>query len=127
MLQLLGQWLLSSAVLVIVAYVVPGFRINSFGTAMIASLVVGLLNILIRPALLFLSIPINFLTLGFFTFVINAIILRLAAGLLSGFEISGWISAILGAIVLSIVNYLFYVVLGIPAMSAGLTFTGLNF
>ncbi len=124
MLQLLGQWLLSSAVLVIVAYVVPGFRINSFGTAMWASLVVGLLNILIRPVLLFLSIPINFLTLGFFTFVVNAVILRLAAGLLSGFEISGWVSAVLGAIVLSLVNYLFYMVLGVSVSEVGLNLTG---
>jgi putative membrane protein len=121
MLQLLGQWLVSSSVLVIVAFIVPGIRLSSFGTAMLASLIVGLLNILIRPLLLFLTIPINILTLGFFTFVVNAIILRVAAGLLTGFEISGWISAIIGAIVLSVVNYLFYKVLGPAYLSIGVS------
>lgn len=112
MLQMLAVWLLSAIVLMITAYVVPGFTIKSFGSAMWASLLVGLLNMLIRPILLFLSFPINFLTLGLFTFVVNAIILRIAAGLLKGFDINGWVSAIIGAIVLAVVNYLFYVLVG---------------
>ncbi len=112
MLQILIQWLLSSVVLLVVAYLVPGFRIHSFGSAMIASLVLGLLNALVRPILFFLTIPITILTLGLFTFVLNAIILRLAAGMLKGFDIDGWLSAIIGAIVLAIVNYVFFTLLG---------------
>jgi putative membrane protein len=112
MIQLLVLWLVSAIVLMITAYLVPGFTIKSFGSAMWASLIVGLLNMLIRPILMFLSFPINFLTLGLFTFVINAIILRMAAGLLKGFDIDGWFSAIIGAVVLAVVNYLFFVLFG---------------
>ena len=119
MIQMLAIWLLSAVVLLITAYVVPGFTIKSFGSAMWASLTVGLLNMLIRPILMFLSFPINFLTLGFFTFVINAIILRMAAGLLKGFDIDGWFSAIIGAIVLALVNYLFYALVGYAYTTPG--------
>lgn len=112
MIQLLILWLVSATVLLITAYIVPGFTIKSFGSAMWASLVVGLLNMIIRPVLMFLSFPINFLTLGLFTFVVNAIILRVAAGLLKGFDIDGWFSAIIGAVVLALVNYLFFVLFG---------------
>lgn len=112
MIQMLVVWLLSAVVLLITAYVVPGFTIKSFGSAMWASLIVGLLNMLIRPILLFLTLPINILTLGLFTFVVNAIVLRLAAGLLKGFDIDGWFSAIIGAIVLAIVNYLVFMAFG---------------
>lgn len=112
MIQMLVLWLVSAIVLMITAYLVPGFKIKSFGSAMWASIVVGLLNMLIRPVLMFLSFPINFLTLGLFTFVVNAIILRIAAGLLKGFDIDGWWSAIIGAIVLALVNYVFFLLFG---------------
>lgn len=112
MIQLLLLWIVSAVVLLITAYLVPGFKIHSFGSAMWASLVVGLLNMLIRPILMFLSFPINFLTLGLFTFIVNAVILRMAAGLLKGFDIDGWFSAIIGAVVLALVNYLFFVLFG---------------
>lgn len=119
MVQMLAVWLLSAIVLMITAYVVPGFTIKSFGSAMWASLLVGLLNMLIRPILMFLSLPLNFLTLGLFTFVVNAIILRIAAGLLKGFDINGWFSAIIGAVVLALVNYLFYVLIGYAQPTPG--------
>lgn len=115
MVHLLLVWIVSAAALLVTAYVVPGFKIHSFGSAMWASLIVGLLNMLIRPILLFLTLPINLLTLGLFTFVVNAIVLRMAAGLLKGFDISGWGSAIIGAIVLVLVNYLFFMVFAQPA------------
>lgn len=112
MFQMLMLWLISAIVLMITAYIVPGFKIRSFGSALWASVIIGLLNMLIRPILLFLSFPINFLTLGLFTFVVNAIILRIAAGLLKGFDIDGWGSAITGAVVLALVNYLFFIMFG---------------
>lgn len=113
--QLLLLWVISALALFLTAYLVPGFKVHSFGAALWASLVVGLLNMLIRPLLLFLTLPINFLTLGFFTFVVNAIILRMAAGLLKGFDINGWFSAIIGAIVLALVNYFFFILFASPA------------
>jgi putative membrane protein len=112
MIHLLLVWIVSALALMITAYVVPGFKIHSFGSAMWASVIVGLLNMLIRPILLFLTLPINFLTLGLFTFVVNAIVLRMAAGLLKGFDIDGWGSAIVGAVVLVLVNYLFLILFG---------------
>lgn len=110
MLELIGVWVLSSVAIYLTAVLIPGFALKGFGSAMIAAVVLGLLNMTLRPLLLFLTLPINILTLGFFTIVVNAIVLRLAAGLLKGFEIRGWIPAILGAIVLALVQaFLFWV------------------
>ncbi len=106
MTETLITWVASAIVLYLTAIIVPGFTVRSFGSAMMASLIVGFLNIFIQPLLLFLTLPINILTLGLFTFVVNAIILRLAAGLLKGFDINGWIPAILGAIVLALLRTL---------------------
>jgi len=110
--NLLAVWLLSAAAIHITATLTPGFKIRSFGAAMLASVVLGLLNMTIRPLLLFLTLPINILTLGLFTIVINAVVLRLTAGLLKGFDISGWLPAILGAIVLALVQAFLFWVLG---------------
>jgi putative membrane protein len=108
MLSILLVWILTSVALIITSYVVPGFKISGFGAAMIASVVIGLFNAILRPILLFLTLPINILTLGLFTFVVNAIVLKLAASLLSGFEIDGWGSAIIGAVVLSLVHLVIF-------------------
>ena len=105
------KWVVSSVALLGTAYLIPGFRVRDFGSALKASLVIGLANIFIRPVLLFLTFPINILTLGLFTFVVNAIILRLAAGLIRGFEITGWMSAIFGAVILSVIGTLFHYVI----------------
>ena len=94
-------WLGSSLLLYVTAVLVPGFKITSFPRAMIATIIIGFLNMLIKPILIFLTLPINILTLGLFTFVINAIILRLAAGVMKGFDISGWFPAILAAMVMT--------------------------
>ena len=90
------------------SYLVPGFKIGGFGSAMLASVVIGFLNAVLRPLLLLLTLPVNILTLGLFTFVVNAIVLKLAAGLLSGFDIDGWGSAVIGAVVLSIVHLIIF-------------------
>lgn len=111
MLDLLVTWVLSALCLYFTAVIVPGFIIKSFGSSLIAAVVVGLFNAIIRPVLLFLTLPINILTLGLFTFVVNAIVLRLAAGLLKGFDIEGWFPAILGAIVLAVIQALVYYLL----------------
>lgn len=115
MIHILIVWVLSAFCLYVTAVIVPGFRIKGFGAALISAAVVGLFNALIRPILLFLTFPINIVTLGLFTFVVNAIILRLAAGLLKGFDIEGWLPAILGAIVLVIIQALVFWIFGGPA------------
>ena len=106
MLGLIFVWLLSAVALLITSKMVKGFEIKDFSSAMIASLLIGFLNMILRPILLLLTLPINILTLGLFTFIVNAIVLKSAAGLLKGFEIKTWGSAILGAVVLVIVQLL---------------------
>lgn len=106
--NLLLIWLLSSLGFFITSKIVSGFEIKSFGSAMIASAVVGLFNVIFRPILLFLTLPLNIITLGLFTFVVNAIVLKMASGILKGFNIKSWGVAIIGAIVLALVNMLLY-------------------
>ncbi len=112
MLKMLAAWVLSAVTLIITAYVVPGFKVHAFSSALWASIVIGLLNMLLRPILLFFAIPINLVTLGLFTFVVDAVILKLAANMLSGLDIDTWGAAIIGAIILAIVNYLLMLLVG---------------
>ena len=102
--NLLLALLLNSLALVFTAYLVPGFQVDSPQTALLAAIVLGIVNTFIRPILLFLTAPFNFLTLGLFTFVVNAIMLLLTAWVVKGLVIDGLVSAILGAIVLSVVS-----------------------
>ena len=106
MLYILLVWILSALALLITSRLVKGFEIRDFKAAMVASLVIGLLNAILRPLLLLLTLPINILTLGLFTFVVNAIVLRLAAGMMSSFKIDRWWTAIVGAFVLVVVQLL---------------------
>lgn len=111
MLAVIVHWLLSALALLVVAQMVPGFRLRGYGTALLAALVVGLANAVLWPVLFFLTLPVNLLTLGLFTFVISAAMLKLGAALVTGFDIDGWIPAILGAFLLAIVGILFRAVL----------------
>ena len=111
MIHLLLIWLLSAIALLITAYVVPGFELASFGSALIASLVVGFLNATLGFLLKLLTFPISILTLGIFFLVINAIILLLASAFVPGFHIRGFWAAFLGAIVLMLVRLLFRLVM----------------
>lgn len=101
---LLIHWIVSALALMITAYLVRGFKIKGFGSALITAVVIGLANIVVTPLLLFLTLPFNILTLGLFTFVVNGAVLKLCAALLPGFAIEGWGSAIFGAIVLAVVG-----------------------
>lgn len=107
MLHLLIIWLLSAIALLVVSYIVPGFQIAGFGSALIAALVVGFLNATLGFLLKLLTFPISVLTLGIFFLVINAIILLLASAFVPGFHIRGFGAAFLGAIVLMLVRLLF--------------------
>ena len=104
MLPLLFQWLLSAVSLLIVAYFVPGFEVRGFGTALVASLVIGLVNSSIGVFLKLFTFPLTFLTFGLFLFIINALMLQFAALFVSGFIVHGFFPALLGAIVLALVQ-----------------------
>ncbi len=101
---LLLRLLLNAAALLLVAYLVPGFEVSGFGSAIIVAIVIGLVNAVIRPIILFFTLPITILTLGLFTLVINAILLWGVAGILEGFEIAGFTSALTGAVILWLVS-----------------------
>jgi putative membrane protein len=104
---LLLNWLLSAASLLIVAYVVPGFEVSGFLAALLAAIVVGLVNSTLGFILKVVTFPLIVLTLGIFWLVINAVMLELASWLSPGFEVHGFGAAFLGAIVLALVNILF--------------------
>ena len=104
MLYLLVNWFLSALSLIIVAHVVSGFHVQSFGTALIASLVFGLFNSTLGVLLKVLTLPLTIVTFGLFLFVINALILRMTSGLVSGFYVESFGPAFVGAIVLAIVT-----------------------
>ena len=104
--QLLLRWLLNALALIAIANLIPGIHIDTFYHALIAALVLGLANAIIRPLLLVLTLPINILTLGIFTFVINALMILLAATIVKGFVVSGFAPAFLAAIVLWVIGML---------------------
>ena len=104
MLNLLVNWLLSAVSLMIVAHVIRGFDVTNFGAALIAALVIGLVNATIGLFLKIVTFPLTLLTLGLFWIVINALMLKVAAAVVSGFTIDGFLPAFFGAIVLSLVN-----------------------
>ncbi len=102
--RLLLSLLFNALALIITAYLVPGFRVADFQTAILATIVLGIINIIIKPILLLLTAPINLLTLGLFTFVVNAVILFMVSWFVKGLTIDGWLPAILAAIVFSVVS-----------------------
>jgi putative membrane protein len=101
---LLINWLLTAISLLIVAHVIRGFEISGFGSALIAAIAVGLVNATIGFFLKVVTFPLMILTLGLFWLIINALMLKLAAALVPGFNIQGFLPALFGAIVLTIVN-----------------------
>jgi putative membrane protein len=101
MLKLLLKWLLSAAALLGVAYIYGGVTVASFGTAMVAALIIGLLNMLVRPILVILTIPVTLITLGLFLFVVNALMFWAASGLVGGFHVNGFWAALLGSLIYS--------------------------
>ncbi len=90
----------------VVANIVPGIHIQSFWTALVLAVLWGLIGVTLKPVLLILTLPINILSLGLFTFVINAFLLRLLSGVVKGFEVSGFGAAFWGALALSVLHWL---------------------
>lgn len=103
---LLARWLISALGLLAAAYLVPGIEISGFYIALIVAVVLGLVNAVIRPVFIILTLPINILTLGLFTFVINGLLFWFVASFIDGFSVSGFWAACFGAVVVSIVSWL---------------------
>jgi putative membrane protein len=104
MLKLLTRWLLLAAALLLVAYLYPGVSVQSFGSAMLAAAVLGLLNTIVRPLLVLLTLPVTVLTLGLFLFVINALMFWAAAWLLQGLTVTGFWAALVGSLIYSLLG-----------------------
>jgi putative membrane protein len=102
MVKLIARWLLLAAALLLVAYLYPGVIVSSFGAAMIAAFVLGLLNTVVRPLLVLLTLPVTLLTLGLFLFVINALMFWAAASLLDGFDVRDFWAALIGSVIYSL-------------------------
>ncbi|MBV8618091.1 MAG: phage holin family protein [Curvibacter sp.] len=104
--KLLLKWLLSAAALLFVAYLYPGVEVRSFGSALIAAFVIGLFNVVLRPVLVLLTLPVTIVTLGLFLFVINALMFWSAAGVLAGFQVNGFGAALIGSLIYSALGVL---------------------
>ena len=99
--KLLLTWVLAACALLMVAYLYPGVQVASFTSALIAAAVIGLFNMLLRPVLVVLTLPVTLVTLGLFLFVINALLFWSAAGVLDGFHVNGFWAALLGSLIYS--------------------------
>lgn len=107
--ELILHWFLSALAILITGYVVPGVVVADFFTSLVVAVVLGLVNIIIKPIILILTLPINLLTLGLFTFVINAGIILLVSSLVPGFAVNGFYSAFLFAFVLLLVGFVLHI------------------
>lgn len=101
MLYTLLRWLLYSLVILFIAWLIPGISVSGIQSALIAILIIGLINAIIKPLLYLITLPINLLTLGLFSFVLNALLFMLAGYLTPGFNVEGFFSALLGSLILS--------------------------
>ena len=103
---ILVRWLILTAAIMVCSYLLDGIRVSGFLSAFFAAAMLGMLNAFFRPILIVLTLPINILTLGLFTFVINALMLKMASGVISGFDVRGFWTAVFGSLVISIVSWL---------------------
>ncbi|MDH5264266.1 MAG: phage holin family protein [Betaproteobacteria bacterium] len=102
--SLLLRWLLSALALLAVAYLYPGVRVDSFFAAAMAALVLGLVNAVVRPILVILTLPVTIITLGLFLFVINALLFWLVAEIVKGFAVQGFLAALVGSLLYSLIT-----------------------
>jgi putative membrane protein len=106
MLIIITRWLTVTVVILLSSILIPGIKVDELSTAVIAAALLGIINIFIRPILIILTLPLNIITLGFFTFIINAFLLKLVTCFVSGFEIQNFLSALLCALLISVVNWI---------------------
>jgi putative membrane protein len=100
------RWLILTAAIMAASYLIDGIRVSGFFSAFCAAAVLGILNALFRPILFILTLPINIMTFGLFTFVINALLLKMASGVIPGFDVHGFWSAVFAALIISGVNWM---------------------
>lgn len=110
--MLIVKWLIMTVSVMIAAYVIPGVTVRSFFSALWVALFLGIVNMLLKPFLILITLPINILTLGLFTFVINGFIILIASSMVKGFQVSGFWVAVLFSIVLSIIHFLMNLLIG---------------
>ena len=110
--RLVIKWLLSALALLAVTYIYTGVQVSNFTSALIAAAVIGLLNMVVRPVLVVLTLPVTIVTLGLFLFVINALLFWAASGLLGGFHVSGFFAALVGSLIYSLLGLLIESALG---------------
>jgi putative membrane protein len=103
--HLIVSWLVAALALWLVARIVPGIEVRNFGDALIATIVIAILDVTVGRIFRFLAFPLTLLTLGLFLFVINAVLLQLASMLSPGFRVRGFVNALLGSVVLTILNF----------------------
>ena len=99
------RWLILTIAIIVTSYLLDGIQVSGFFSAFFAAAILGILNAFFRPFLLIITLPINILTLGFFTFVINAILLMMASGVIPGFEVAGFWSAVFGSLFISLISW----------------------
>jgi putative membrane protein len=101
---ILLRWLILTAAILAAAYLLDGIVVHDFPSALLAAAVLGILNAIFRPLLILLTLPLNILSLGLFTFVINAFLLKLVSGVIPGFEVHGFWTALFGALIITLVS-----------------------
>lgn len=102
---LLVRWLLLTIAIMLTPYIVGGIHVTGFFSAFFAAAVLGILNALFRPLLIVITLPINIVTFGLFTFVINALLLKMVSGVVPGFYVHGFWSAVFGSLIISLVSW----------------------
>jgi len=105
-LHLVVNWFVSAVALWLVARIIPGIQVRDFGAALVATVVIAVVNFFFGPVLRFFGFPLIFLTLGLFTLIINAVLLKLASLFTPGFRVQGFLAAILGSVVLTALTFL---------------------
>lgn len=103
--NILVNLLLSAIAVFVAAYILPGVEVTSFTAAFVAAIVLGVINAFLKPILLLLTLPINLLTLGLFTFVLNALLILLASNIVPGFHVNGFTWALILSLVLALINF----------------------
>jgi putative membrane protein len=106
MILVITRWLVITVAILLASWFVSGIRVDSLLTALIAAGILGLINVFIRPVLIILTLPLSIITLGVFSFFINALLLELVSYIIPGFEVDGFLAAFLGALMISIVSWL---------------------
>lgn len=102
---ILINWLVVTIAIIVAAHVIPGIKVAGFGSALIGAAILGILNAIIKPILVILTLPITILTLGLFLFVINALVFMFAGSITGGFQVQSFWPALLGSLVVSLVSY----------------------